>query len=66
MYCEIHQIHARAVAGIDRRIGACQYRGEKRADQMHPSRLTKSLWRPFEESTDLRTGEPLERAGARA
>ncbi len=63
---EIHQVHARGVAGVDGCVGTHQQRGEKRADQVHPPRLAVSLWRSFEEPTDLRTGEPLKGAGARA
>src|SRR4030095_1797253 len=63
--CEIHQVHARGVAGIDRGVGAREQRGEKRADEMHASGRTIVLGRSLEEAPDLRTGEPLERTRAR-
>ena len=66
-FADVHQVHARAVAVVNRRHPARQQRGQKRAHQCDARRFGIGLGLGLEKLTDLGPGEPLKRvrAGAR-
>jgi hypothetical protein len=61
---EIHEIHAGAVAGVERRVPANQQRRGERADEVHAVGRRIAAGVLLEELADLRPGKSLERARA--
>ena len=58
---DVHQVHARGVARIERGMRAGEQRGHERADQVHPLRRRVALRLPLGERANLRSRESLER-----
>ena len=54
---DVHQVHARAVTGVDGGILAGEHRGEEGRDEMYALRLGPGGGLALGETADLRTGE---------
>ena len=63
-FANIHQVHARAIAGINRGILTSEHRREERRNEMDALRLGPSGRLEFGEAADLRASETLRGHGA--
>jgi hypothetical protein len=59
---QVHQVHARCVAGVERSVPARKHRGEERAHEMDTVGGGVGRRRGGGELADLRRGEALEGA----